>query len=126
MTGAASGLGRGIAQGLVQAGAAVAFCDVDDPGAAEAAAGSPDPSRTLPVHMDVTDEGSVARAFDTLLRHWGGLDIVVCAAGVPRPTNWLTCRWINGARPWRSISPATFWWPGKRLALCARKLTAAP
>jgi NAD(P)-dependent dehydrogenase (short-subunit alcohol dehydrogenase family) len=32
--------------------------------------------------MDVTDEGAVAGAFDTLLRHWGGLDIVVCAAGV--------------------------------------------
>jgi NAD(P)-dependent dehydrogenase (short-subunit alcohol dehydrogenase family)/rhamnose utilization protein RhaD (predicted bifunctional aldolase and dehydrogenase) len=82
VTGAASGLGCGIAQGLVEAGAAVAFCDVDDRGAKEAAAASPVPSRALPVHMDVTDEGSVAGAFDTLLRHWGGVDIVVCAAGV--------------------------------------------
>jgi NAD(P)-dependent dehydrogenase (short-subunit alcohol dehydrogenase family)/rhamnose utilization protein RhaD (predicted bifunctional aldolase and dehydrogenase) len=82
VTGAASGLGRGIAQGLVEAGAAVAFCDVDDQGAKEAAAGSREPSRALPVHMDVTDERSVASAFDTLLRYWGGLDIVVCAAGV--------------------------------------------
>ena len=82
VTGAASGLGRGIAQGLVKAGAAVAFCDVDDLGAKEAAAASPDPTRALPVQMDVTDECSVAHAFDALLRHWGGLDIVVCAAGV--------------------------------------------
>jgi len=82
VTGAASGLGCGIAQGLVEAGAAVAFCDIDEQGAKEAAAASPEPSRALPVHMDVTDEGSVACAFDTLLRHWGGLDIVVCAAGV--------------------------------------------
>jgi NAD(P)-dependent dehydrogenase (short-subunit alcohol dehydrogenase family)/rhamnose utilization protein RhaD (predicted bifunctional aldolase and dehydrogenase) len=82
VTGAASGLGCGIAQGLVEAGAAVAFCDLDDQGAEEAAATSPEPSRALPVHMDVTDEGAVAAAFDTLLRHWGGLDIVVCAAGV--------------------------------------------
>jgi NAD(P)-dependent dehydrogenase (short-subunit alcohol dehydrogenase family)/rhamnose utilization protein RhaD (predicted bifunctional aldolase and dehydrogenase) len=82
VTGAASGLGCGIAQGLVEAGAAVAFCDVDDRGAEEAAATSPEPSRALPVHMDVTDERAVAGAFDTLLRHWGGLDIVVCAAGV--------------------------------------------
>jgi NAD(P)-dependent dehydrogenase (short-subunit alcohol dehydrogenase family) len=82
VSGAASGLGRGIAQGLVEAGAAVAFCDVDDQGAEEAAATSPEPSRALPVLMDVTDEGAVAAAFDTLLRHWGGLDIVVCAAGV--------------------------------------------
>jgi NAD(P)-dependent dehydrogenase (short-subunit alcohol dehydrogenase family)/rhamnose utilization protein RhaD (predicted bifunctional aldolase and dehydrogenase) len=82
VTGAASGLGCGIAQGLVEAGAAVAFCDIDEQGAKEAAAASPEPSRALPVRMDVTDEGSVACAFDTLLRHWGGLDIVVCAAGV--------------------------------------------
>jgi len=82
VTGAASGLGCGIAQGLVEAGAAVAFCDIDDQGAQEAAAASPEPSLALPVHMDVTDEGSVADAFDTLLRHWGGLDVVVCAAGV--------------------------------------------
>ena len=82
VSGAASGLGRGIAQGLVEAGAAVAFCDVDDQGAEEAAATSSVPSRALPVHMDVTDEDGVAAAFDALLRHWGGLDIVVCAAGV--------------------------------------------
>jgi NAD(P)-dependent dehydrogenase (short-subunit alcohol dehydrogenase family)/rhamnose utilization protein RhaD (predicted bifunctional aldolase and dehydrogenase) len=82
VTGAASGLGRGIAQGLVEAGAAVAFCDVDDRGVEEAATASSELSRALPVHMDVTDEASVARAFDALLRHWGGLDIVVCAAGV--------------------------------------------
>jgi NAD(P)-dependent dehydrogenase (short-subunit alcohol dehydrogenase family)/rhamnose utilization protein RhaD (predicted bifunctional aldolase and dehydrogenase) len=82
VSGAASGLGRGIARGLVEAGAAVAFCDVDDQGAEEAAATSVEPSRALPVHMDVGDESAVAAAFDTLLRHWGGLDIVVCAAGV--------------------------------------------
>jgi NAD(P)-dependent dehydrogenase (short-subunit alcohol dehydrogenase family) len=82
VTGAASGLGCGIAQGLVEAGAAVAFCDLDDRSAEEAAATSVEPSRALPVHTDVTDEGAVAAAFDTLLRHWGGLDIVVCAAGV--------------------------------------------
>jgi NAD(P)-dependent dehydrogenase (short-subunit alcohol dehydrogenase family)/rhamnose utilization protein RhaD (predicted bifunctional aldolase and dehydrogenase) len=82
VTGAASGLGCGIAQGLVEAGAVVAFCDVDHQGAEAAAAASPEPSRALPVHMDVTDEDAVAGAFDALLRHWGGLDIVVCAAGV--------------------------------------------
>jgi NAD(P)-dependent dehydrogenase (short-subunit alcohol dehydrogenase family)/rhamnose utilization protein RhaD (predicted bifunctional aldolase and dehydrogenase) len=82
VSGAASGLGCGIAQGLVEAGAAVAFCDIDDQGTEEAAATSAEPSRALPVHMDVTDEGAVAAAFDTLLRHWGGVDIVVCAAGV--------------------------------------------
>ena len=82
VTGAASGLGCGIAQGLVEAGAAVAFCDVDDAGAKEAAAASAAPARAFPVHMDVTDEGAVAAAFDHVLRHWGGVDIAVCAAGI--------------------------------------------
>ena len=82
VTGAASGLGCGIAKGLVEAGAAVAFCDVDEAGAKAAAAASAAPSRAFPVHMDVTDEGAVAAAFDQVLRHWGGVDIAVCAAGI--------------------------------------------
>jgi NAD(P)-dependent dehydrogenase (short-subunit alcohol dehydrogenase family) len=82
VTGAASGLGCGIALGLVEAGAAVAFCDVDDSGAKEAAAASAAPARAFPEHMDVTDERSVATAFDQVLRHWGGVDIAVCAAGI--------------------------------------------
>src|SRR5271157_5437734 len=82
VTGAASGLGCGIAQGMVEAGAAVAFCDVDDAGAKEAAATSCAPARAFPVHMDVTDEAAVATAFDQVLRHWGRVDIAVCAAGI--------------------------------------------
>ena len=82
VTGAASGLGCGIAQGLVEAGAAVAFCDVDDAGAQAAAAASASPGRAYPVHMDVTDEEAVATAFDQVLRHWGRVDIAVCAAGI--------------------------------------------
>jgi len=82
VTGAASGLGCGLAQGMVEAGAAVAFCDVDDAGAQDAAASSVAPSRAIPVHMDVTDEQAVAAAFDQVLRHWGRVDIAVCAAGI--------------------------------------------
>ena len=85
VTGAASGLGCGIALGLVEAGAAVAFCDVDDPGAQGAADGSADPRRALAVHMDVTSEESAAAAFDRVLGHWGGIDILVCAAGIAPP-----------------------------------------
>ncbi len=82
VTGAASGLGCGIALGLVEAGAAVAFCDIDDRGVETAAASSADPRRALAVRMDVTSEESVMAAFDRVLSHWGGVDIVVCAAGI--------------------------------------------
>jgi len=82
VTGAASGLGCGIAQGLVEAGAVVAFCDVDESGLAEAVAAAVEPRRALALRMDVTDEQSVIAAFDGAVRHWGGMDIVVCAAGI--------------------------------------------
>jgi NAD(P)-dependent dehydrogenase (short-subunit alcohol dehydrogenase family)/rhamnose utilization protein RhaD (predicted bifunctional aldolase and dehydrogenase) len=85
VTGAGSGLGCGIALGLAEAGAAVAFADIDEAGAAASVASSADPRRALPVRMDVTDEASVSTAFDRVLRHWGGIDIVVCAAGVAPP-----------------------------------------
>jgi NAD(P)-dependent dehydrogenase (short-subunit alcohol dehydrogenase family)/rhamnose utilization protein RhaD (predicted bifunctional aldolase and dehydrogenase) len=85
VTGAASGLGCGIALGLVEAGAAVAFCDIDEPGVETAAASCADPRRALAVRMDVTSEQSVAAGFDRLVSHWGGVDIVVCAAGIAPP-----------------------------------------
>ncbi len=95
VTGTASGLGLGIAQGLLGAGAAVAFCDIDEPVLAAAVRAAGEPARTLAVTMDVTSEGAVASAFDTegavastfdtILRHWGGVDIVVCAAGLAPP-----------------------------------------
>jgi len=85
VTGAASGLGCGIAQGLVDAGAAVAFCDIDLQGADEAASATNYLDRALAVHMDVTDEESVQMAFDRAVYHWGGVDICVCAAGVAPP-----------------------------------------
>jgi NAD(P)-dependent dehydrogenase (short-subunit alcohol dehydrogenase family)/rhamnose utilization protein RhaD (predicted bifunctional aldolase and dehydrogenase) len=85
VTGAASGLGCGIAQGLVEAGAAVAFCDIDCEGAKATASASADPRRALAVRMDVTSEQSVAAAFDSVVAHWGGVDIVVCAAGIAPP-----------------------------------------
>ncbi|MGA2271301.1 MAG: SDR family oxidoreductase [Bryobacteraceae bacterium] len=85
VTGAASGLGCGIALGLVEAGAAVAFCDIDDQGAETAATSSADPRRALAVRMDVTSEQSVTAAFDRVVSRWGGVDIVVCAAGIAPP-----------------------------------------
>ena len=85
VTGAASGLGRGIADGLNAAGAAVAFCDIDMDGLAEATSDCPEPLRSAAIHMNVTDENAVRIAFDEIIRHWGGVDIVVCAAGIAPP-----------------------------------------
>jgi NAD(P)-dependent dehydrogenase (short-subunit alcohol dehydrogenase family)/rhamnose utilization protein RhaD (predicted bifunctional aldolase and dehydrogenase) len=85
ITGAGSGLGRSIAAGLARAGASVAFADIDLPAAEEAvstlAAGLP----AFAVRCDVSDENQVDRAYAALLERWGGLDILVNAAGIAPP-----------------------------------------
>ncbi len=85
VTGAGSGLGRSIAVGLARAGAAVGLADIDTKAAQETAQiiGNELPSaQTCVLSCNVTDENSVDAAFDTLLGQWGGLDVLVNAAGV--------------------------------------------
>ncbi len=84
VTGAGSGLGRSIAIGLAKAGAMVALVDIDKK-EAEQTAEQIRNSQTMVVQCDVTNETSVDNAFETLLRQWGGLDILVNAAGVAPP-----------------------------------------
>ena len=85
VTGAGSGLGRSIAVGLARAGANVGLADIDaaaiDQTAQFIAAERPDVA-TLPLPCNVTDEKAVDAAFQTLMDIWGGVDILVNAAGV--------------------------------------------
>ncbi len=95
VTGAGSGLGRSIAIGLAKAGVMVALVDIDKK-AVEETAGKirnpkseirnlPDGSQdfqTMVVTCDVTNETEARKAFEEVLENWGGLDILVNAAGV--------------------------------------------
>lgn len=85
ITGAAGGIGRAVAQRLVDRGALVAVTDLRLE-AVEALAEELNRRagrrRAVGLAMDVTDEASVERAFDALLRTFGGLDFVVSNAGV--------------------------------------------
>jgi len=85
VTGAGSGLGRSIAMGLARAGANVALADIDAAAAAETAAliaAECPQTATRVVACNVTHLPSVEAAFAALLADWGGLDILVNAAGV--------------------------------------------
>lgn len=85
VTGAGSGLGRSIAMGLARAGAAVALADVDLPATEETArliAAETPQAAALPLPCDVTSEDSVEGGYQQLLARWGGLDILVNAAGI--------------------------------------------
>ena len=81
VTGAASGLGRGIASGLIERGATVYGLDVNA-GMLEQVSGEYPTARFLPVAVDVTDEASVEAGFLTIERSGGGLDYLVNAAGI--------------------------------------------
>ena len=85
VTGAGSGLGRSIAIGLARAGVMVAVADIDTAAAEETIAmiakeDSAVPTMILP--CNVTSESAVEKAFEKLLGRWGGLDILVNAAGI--------------------------------------------
>jgi len=85
VTGAGSGLGRAIAEGLACAGAKVALVDVDLAAADEARAAigrTFGGGRCLCLKADVTDEAQVADAFRQTVEEFGGLDICVPAAGI--------------------------------------------
>jgi NAD(P)-dependent dehydrogenase (short-subunit alcohol dehydrogenase family)/rhamnose utilization protein RhaD (predicted bifunctional aldolase and dehydrogenase) len=85
VTGAGSGLGKSIAIGLARAGAAVGLADIDTKAAEQThriiKSELPDASAMV-LGCNVTDETSVRKTFEALLDNWGGLDIMVNAAGV--------------------------------------------
>jgi rhamnose utilization protein RhaD (predicted bifunctional aldolase and dehydrogenase)/NAD(P)-dependent dehydrogenase (short-subunit alcohol dehydrogenase family) len=86
VTGAASGIGRACASALLSAGAAVAGIDLrqSDTG--------------LPLVADVTDQEAVRCALRTTVEAFGGIDIVVLAAGVFGASNTIS---DLGAEDWR-------------------------
>jgi len=88
VSGAGSGLGRSIAVGLARAGALIALTDIDEKAVQETAdiiSNERSGGRALAIRCDVTDEESVRAAFDDLIAHWGGLDVLVNAAGIAPP-----------------------------------------
>lgn len=83
ITAGASGIGRAIAQALLEAGARVHVCDVDETALASFREAFPEAGATP---ADVADEGAVDRLFAEAARHLGGLDVLVNNAGIAGPT----------------------------------------
>ncbi|HSV26646.1 MAG TPA: SDR family oxidoreductase, partial [Sedimentisphaerales bacterium] len=85
VTGAGSGLGRSIAIGLVRDGAMVGLADLDVAAAEETLAiikAELPAASAMVMPCNVTNEEHVRAAYDSLIARWGGLDILVNAAGV--------------------------------------------
>lgn len=80
VTGAAGGIGEGIARRFVAEGAACVLADVRD-GPGEALAGDLGNAAVF-VHADVSDEAHVAAAIDLAVARFGRLDCMVNNAGI--------------------------------------------
>ncbi|MEV0361496.1 bifunctional aldolase/short-chain dehydrogenase [Nocardia fusca] len=82
VTGAASGIGKAIAQRLAAEGACVVVADRDGAKAAEVAAEIGSADVAVGIGADVTDAGQVRAAVDAAVLAFGGLDLVVNNAGL--------------------------------------------
>lgn len=86
VTGAGSGIGAAVAQGLAAAGAKVALIDRD----AEAVTRTAEAllaqgAQAMALHCDVSDENAVGKAAENVRRTWGPCHALVNNAGMLRP-----------------------------------------
>ncbi len=77
VTGGASGIGRACVEAFLGQGAVVAALDIA-PEVTELF----ETERVLGISCDVTDELGLKEAVDQVVRRWGGLDVLVCNAGI--------------------------------------------
>lgn len=82
VTGAASGIGKAIAERLAKDGAQVVIADLDESRAQEVASEIGSSDVALGVGMDVRNEQAVKDALNRAVLAFGGVDIVVNNAGV--------------------------------------------
>ena len=84
VTGAASGLGLGIARRYVAEGGKVALADLNGAAAEKAAAelNAIGPGEAIALAMDVTSEDAVNEGVAAVVAKWGTVDVLVSNAGV--------------------------------------------
>lgn len=82
VTGAARGIGLGIARWLLERQYAVGLLDIDEPTLRSAAAGLEPASRVLALHCDVSVPEQVQTAVDEVAARFGRIDALVNNAGI--------------------------------------------
>ncbi len=117
VTGAGSGIGRGLAQRLVAAGSAVAMADVDEAGLMETAASLSGKRASATTHVvDVSDEAAI-RSFaeDVVARH-SRVTLLINNAGVAlygtfEEISLEDLRWLLGVNFWGTVYGVKYFLP---------------
>jgi NAD(P)-dependent dehydrogenase (short-subunit alcohol dehydrogenase family) len=97
VTGGAAGIGLAVASRLAASGAKVAIWDRDEAALAEAAKKV---GGALAQALDVTDDRAVDEAARTATERLGGIDVLVCSAGITGPN---TTTWEYPVDAWRRV-----------------------
>ena len=86
ITGAARGIGFGIASRLAEEGASIAIVDLDQTAAADAASklSLKDGAKAIGIGADVSDAASVDAAIERVVTELGGIHVLVNNAGITR------------------------------------------
>jgi 2-dehydro-3-deoxy-L-rhamnonate dehydrogenase (NAD+) len=98
VTGGAAGIGLAVAQRLAAGGAKVALWDRDE--RALASANEKLDRAAITQRVDVTDAAAVERAAKAASSELGGLDVLVCSAGITGPN---TTTWEYPVDAWREV-----------------------
>jgi 3-oxoacyl-[acyl-carrier protein] reductase len=87
ITGGNTGIGRAVALGYADEGAAVAVCWIDRESEARSLVNAIEAKgrKALAIRCDVTNESDVDALFKQVVGAWGKLDILVSNAGIQRP-----------------------------------------
>lgn len=104
ITGAASGMGRSLAEIAVQQGASVALFDINATGLAETVARL-DGGKVVPLEVDLTDWSAVDTAVKTAADELGGVDSLCNVAGWDEPGRF----WEQSLEFWEKIIAINLW-----------------
>ncbi len=98
VTGGAAGIGFAIAQRLAASGARLSLWDRDEKALAEGAKALG--GKTHTASLDVSDEDQVVRARDETVATLGGIDVLVCSAGITGPN---LATWDYPVADWKQV-----------------------
>jgi len=122
ITGAASGIGRALAQQLAQRGAELALVDVNASALAETAASVAATGRRVTTHIvDVADAARMEALAETVVAQHGRVELLVNNAGVSvtgtfEEQSLDDWRWIVGVNLWGVVHGCKFFLPHLRRA----------